>query len=76
MEEAMPNLGYYPSIPSSRMSHLIAVRRFVCNKDSDNYASGSVATGRASHPGQVINRCQGARRATLVLQVGGCGEGL
>ena len=33
--------------------HLIVVRRFEYADDPESYASGSVATGRASHAGKV-----------------------
>jgi hypothetical protein len=33
--------------------YLTVVRRFVCTKDLESYAGGSVATGRAFRAGQV-----------------------
>jgi len=39
--------------PSSWGLHLIVVRRFEYADDPESYASGSIATGRASHAGKV-----------------------
>jgi hypothetical protein len=40
-------------ISSSWGLHLIVVRRFEYADDPESYASGSVATGKASHAGKV-----------------------
>jgi len=43
-------------------------RKFVCTKDPEGYAGGSVTTGRASHSGQVKEKVPNRD-----LQVGGRG---
>jgi hypothetical protein len=40
-------------IPHRWCLHLIAVVGFECSRDPESYAGGSVATGRATHAGQV-----------------------
>jgi len=50
---AYKNGAYYTSITSSWRLHLIVVRRFEYADDPESYASGSVATGRASHAEKV-----------------------
>ena len=42
------------TVPPRCCLHLIVVRRFEYTSDPESYASGSVATGRASLAGQVI----------------------
>jgi hypothetical protein len=54
--------------PFLRVPQLIVGRRFVCTKETESHAGGSVTTGRASHSGQVKEKVPNRD-----LQVGGRG---
>jgi hypothetical protein len=56
--------------PHRRYPYFDVVVGIVWSNDSESYAGGSVATGRASFAGHVKVMTQ-TKRGTLVLQVGG-----